>query len=127
MLAAKIVAMTHDTYPELAVGISRIAFVSPRCPKALTDSELGWLTGADCTPEFARKIFFGHAEVGVLPRLVHSRFGSQVVEVLRPEAREVPMFETVRAAVALSLRQQATVTGPGHYLQVLTAETPLVQ
>ena len=40
------------------------------------------------------------AEVGVLPRLVHSRFGLHVVEVLAREAGHVPAFEAVRGAVA---------------------------
>ena len=51
----------------------------------------------DCAPEFARELF-GHAEVGVLPRLVHSRFGLHVVEVLAREPGAQPAFEAVRAA-----------------------------
>ena len=54
---------------------------------------------ADCAPEFARELF-GHAEVGVLPRLVHSRFGLHVVEVLEREPGVAQPFEAVRGAVA---------------------------
>jgi peptidyl-prolyl cis-trans isomerase C len=97
------------------------------CPSGAEGGELGTLTAEDCAPEFAREIFFGHAEVGVLPRLVHSRFGLHVVEVLQREAGHVPPFEAVRAAVAQSLRQQAYVTALRQYLQVLGGGTPLVQ
>lgn len=98
------------------------------CPSGAEGGDLGWLGADDCAPEFAREIFFGHAEVGVLPRLVHSRFGLHVVEVLERRAGVVPTFEAVRAAVAQSLRQQATITALRQYLQVLSgSETPLVQ
>ena len=98
------------------------------CPSGAEGGELGTLTADDCAPEFAREIFFGHTEVGVLPRLVHSRFGLHVVEVLQRETGHVPAFEAVRAAVAQSLRQQAYVTALRQYLQVLLGSaTPLVQ
>lgn len=98
------------------------------CPSGGQGGELGWLSADDCAPEFAREIFFGHTEVGVLPSLVHSRFGLHVVEVLERQAGVVPPFEAVRSAVAQSLRQQAYITALRQYLQVLAgSETPLVQ
>jgi len=108
------------------------------CPSGAEGGDLGWLGAEDCAPEFARELF-GHAEVGVLPRLVHSRFGLHVVEVLEREPGMAQPFESVRAAVANSLRQQAFVTALRQYLSLLagkaalegvqlaTAETPLVQ
>jgi peptidyl-prolyl cis-trans isomerase C len=94
------------------------------CPSGAEGGALGWLTAADCAPEFAREIF-GDAAVGVLPRLVHSRFGLHVVEVLARERGVQPAFETVRAAVAQSLRQQAFATALRQYLQLLAAEADL--
>jgi len=108
------------------------------CPSGAAGGELGWLTAADCAPEFAREVF-GQPAVGVLPRLVRSRFGLHVVEVLEREAGVSPAFEEVRAAVAQSLRQQAFATALRQYLQLLAgaahlhgvaldqADTPLVQ
>ena len=78
-------------------------------------------------------------EVGVLPRLVHSRFGLHVVEVLAREGGQAQPFEAVRGAVAMALRQQAYVTALRQLLQVLAgaamiegvaldaADSPLVQ
>ena len=54
------------------------------CPSGAEGGDLGWLSVTDCAPEFARELF-EHAEVGVLPRLIHSRFGLHVVEVLARE------------------------------------------
>jgi peptidyl-prolyl cis-trans isomerase C len=62
---------------------------------------------------------FGHVEVGVLPRLVHSRFGLHVVEVLGREPGVQQPFEAVESAVRLALRQQAYVTALRQCLQVL--------
>jgi peptidyl-prolyl cis-trans isomerase C len=88
------------------------------CPSGAEGGDLGWIEAKDCAPEFAREIF-GRAEVGVLPRLVHSRFGLHVVEVQSREPGVVPEFAAVRGAVAVSLRQQGFVTALRQYLQVL--------
>ena len=108
------------------------------CPSGENGGELGWLTGADCAPEFARELF-GHIEVGVLPRLVHSRFGLHIVEVQEREFGKLQPFEAVRGAVAMALRQQSFVTALRQYLQLLAgaatvvdvdldaSDTPLVQ
>jgi len=108
------------------------------CPSGEHGGDLGWLGSADCAPEFARELF-GHAEVGVLPRLVHSRFGLHVVEVLEREPGVALPFESVHGAVAMALRQQTFVTALRQYLRLLAgeatvegveldaADTPLVQ
>ena len=108
------------------------------CPSGADGGDLGWLSAEDCAPEFARELF-GRIEVGVLPRLVHSRFGLHVVEVLEREAGVAQTFESVRGAVANALRQQAFVTALKQYLSLLAgqavvegveldaADTPLVQ
>lgn len=108
------------------------------CPSGAEGGALGWLNSADCAPEFARELF-GRPEVGVLPRLVHSRFGLHVVEVLAREPGVVPAFETVKSAVAQALRQQTFTTALRQYLQLLAGQaqvegvdldasaTPLVQ
>jgi peptidyl-prolyl cis-trans isomerase C len=108
------------------------------CPSGAQGGSLGWLRREDCAPEFARELFAG-PEIGVLPRLVHSRFGLHVVEVIAREAGRAPDFEAVRGAVALALRQKSFVSALRQYLQLLadaarvegvvldSADTPLVQ
>jgi len=117
---------------------ARAARELSNCPSGAEGGDLGWLEGADCAPEFA-KALFGQIEVGVLPRLVHSRFGLHVVEVLQREPGQSQPYEAVRGAVAMSLRQQSYVTALRQYVQVLAAgaritgvdleaaDTPLVQ
>jgi peptidyl-prolyl cis-trans isomerase C len=95
------------------------------CPSGAEGGNLGWLAAADCAPEFAKEIF-GHAEVGVLPRLVHSRFGFHVVEVLARQPGAHQPFDAVRGAVSVALRQKAYVTALRHYLQQLAAQADIV-
>jgi peptidyl-prolyl cis-trans isomerase C len=99
-------------------GFAAAARTLSNCPSGAEGGDLGWVEAKDCAPEFAREIF-GRAEVGVLPRLVHSRFGLHVVEVQAREPGVVPEFAAVRGAVAVSLRQQGFVTALRQYLQVL--------
>lgn len=94
------------------------------CPSGEQGGELGWLTASDCAPEFARELFGqdeAQAHVGVLPRLLHSRFGLHVVEVHAREAGLQPPFEQVQAAVAQTLRQQAFAAALKQACAVLAA------
>lgn len=108
------------------------------CPSGQEGGDLGWLTRADCAPEFAQELFSG-AEIGVLSRLVRTRFGVHVVEIRERDAGRAVAFEDVRDAVAQRLRQQAWNNALRQYLQLLAgaaelegvamdaAATPLVQ
>lgn len=91
------------------------------CPSGGHGGDLGWLGAGDCAPEFARELF-GRLEVGVLPRLVHSRFGLHIVEVLERKPGAAQPFEAVRGAVEMALRQQAYVTVLRQYLRLLAGE-----
>jgi peptidyl-prolyl cis-trans isomerase C len=108
------------------------------CPSGAAGGDLGWLSPGDAAPELARELF-GRTEIGVLPRLIHSRFGFHVAEVLARDKGADPPYDAVRGAVALSLKQRAWVTALRQLLQVLAgaavlegvtldeAGTPLVQ
>ena len=127
-----------DANLNTSAGFARAARELSNCPSGAQGGDLGWLTAADCAPEFARELL-GHVEVGVLPRLVHSRFGLHVVEVLEREPGIAQPFEAVRGAVQMALHQQTYVTALRQLLQLLAgrarvegvdldaASSPLVQ
>ncbi len=115
---------SHDGKAKDAFARSAREFSN--CPTATDGGALGWLAASECAPEFARELF-GHQEVGVLPRLVHSRFGLHVVEVLAREPGQQQPFETVRGAVAMSLRQNTYVTALRQYLQLLAGQATIVR
>ena len=95
------------------------------CPSGAEGGELGWLMRTDCAPEFAAELF-GHLDVGVLPRLVHSRFGLHVVQVQEREPGVAQPWESVQSAVRLALQQQTYVTALRQYLSVLAGEAELL-
>jgi peptidyl-prolyl cis-trans isomerase C len=119
-------------------GFARAARELSNCPSGESGGELGWIAAADCAPEFAREVL-GRPEIGVLPRLVHSRFGLHVVEVLERQPGTAQAFEAVRGSVRMALRQHSYVTALRQCLQLLagqaqiegveldSADTPLVQ
>lgn len=108
------------------------------CPSGAEGGQLGWLSTEDCAPEFARELF-GRSEIGVLPQLVHSRFGLHIVAIDAREAGQLPDFEQVREAVAQQMRQRQQISALRQYLQTLAgaarvegvdlqqASSPLVQ
>ena len=127
------VAGTQD-----AARFGDVARELSNCPSGREGGELGWLSRDDCAPEFAKEVF-SSAEVGVLSRLVHSRFGLHVVEVLERKSGQPVAYEQARAGVVRALQQQAWTNAVRQYLQVLagqaqldgvdidTADSPLVQ
>lgn len=121
----------EDRFPALARELSN-------CPSAAEGGKLGWLLARDCAPEFAREVF-DKTEIGVLPRLVHSRFGLHVVEVLARQPGTLLPYESARGAVTQMLQQQSYVAAVRQFLQLLAgqadirgvdlaaADSPLVQ
>ena len=119
-------------------GFARSAREFSNCPSGADGGDLGWLTREEVAPELARELF-AQTQIGVLPRLVHSRFGLHVVEILAREPGQDQPFTAVRGAVAMALRQHSFVTALRQYLQLLAghadvagvdleaADTPLVQ
>ena len=120
-----------DRFPATAAKLSN-------CPSGQDGGQLGWLGADDCVPEFAREVF-GHTEVGVLPRLVRSRFGFHVVEVLERKPGAVPPYEAVQGAVRRTLEHHTYATALRQYVGLLAgqaqiagvdleaADSPLVQ
>ncbi|HEX2829192.1 MAG TPA: peptidylprolyl isomerase [Burkholderiales bacterium] len=121
-----------------ADAFAKAAGAFSNCPSGAHGGDVGWLTAEDCAPELVSEVF-GRSEVGVLPRLVHTRFGLHVIEVLERDPGETQPFDAVREAVTMTLRRQAFVTALRQYLLVLAgdahiegvdleaSDTPLVQ
>lgn len=121
-----------------AAAFTEAARTLSNCPSGAQGGQLGWTTAQECAPEFAREVF-GRTEIGVLPQLVHSRFGLHIVAIDAREAGQLPAFEAVREAVAQHMRQQLQLSSLRQYLKTLVAgarvegieldraETPLVQ
>jgi peptidyl-prolyl cis-trans isomerase C len=127
--------VTEGRFAELATELSN-------CPSSAEGGDLGWLTPEDCAPELANELFFqtdSRWGMGVHPRLVHTRFGLHIIEVLRRKKGTLQTFDAVRDQIVGRLELQSRSTALRQYLQLLVgqaevegvemegANTPLVQ
>ncbi len=85
------------------------------CPSGASGGSLGWLVAAECAPEFAKAIF-AQEELGVLPRLVLSRHGFHIVEVLERAPGETLGYGEVRERVAAIMARRAYINEARRYL-----------
>lgn len=120
-----------ERFAELAAQYSN-------CPSGQVGGSLGQLTRGQTVPEFEKFAFrLAAGEMGA--RLLETRFGLHIVQVLRRiEGRLLP-FEAVRSQIAEKLSLQSWQRGVHQYLQILVgradiqgvtldgAQTPLVQ
>ena len=124
-----------DRFAQLAAELSN-------CPSSAQGGDLGWITPQDCAPELAKALFLQNdaiQAVGLHPRLVHSRFGLHIIEVLEREPGRLPEFAELQAQIGARLTLQSEATALRQYMQLLVgqarlegvelegADTPLVQ
>jgi peptidyl-prolyl cis-trans isomerase C len=104
-----------ERFAQLAAELSN-------CPSGAQGGDLGWLTPGDCAPEFAKELFFmaeSSQGTGLRPRLVHTRFGFHIVDVLEVNPGHLPSFEQLKAQIAARLQWQSRATALGQYMRRL--------
>jgi peptidyl-prolyl cis-trans isomerase C len=85
------------------------------CPSSKEGGDLGWVTPEDCAPELANELFFqtdSRWGMGVHPRLVHTRFGLHIIEVLGRRKGKLPAFEEVQERIAMPAGAAVAHHGP---------------
>lgn len=98
------------------------------CPSGAQGGDLGWFGPQDCAPELARELFQGQngRTLGLRTRLVHSRYGLHIVDVLERHPGRQATFEEVRERIAVELAQQARAKALHRYMQLLAADAQIV-
>ena len=136
---ATLLELTHKGVP--AQRFAQLAAERSNCPSGAHGGELGWVGPQDCAPELARFLFIqeGGVSRGLHPRLVHSRFGLHIVDVLDQRPGELAPFAQVQGRIAGELTLQSRATALRQYMLLLVgqarvegielegADTPLVQ
>jgi peptidyl-prolyl cis-trans isomerase C len=136
-------ALLELTRKDVAPGhFEGLAGELSNCPSSAQGGDLGWLAPEDCAPELANELFFQSDSrwgMGVHPRLVHTRFGLHIIEVLGRKKGRLPDFNEVRQQIAGRLTLQSRTTALRQYMLLLVgkanvegvelegAESPLVQ
>ena len=121
---------------------SRLASELSNCPTGPQGGDLGWVGPDDCAPELAKEFFFQQETqwgVGMHPRLVHSRFGFHIMEVLERRDGQQKTFDDVGQRIAAQLKLQSRAKALHQYMRLLVgqaeiegidlegADSPLVQ
>lgn len=120
LIRSKAEEVLHELRHEPA-RFPEMAERSSNCPSGKQGGNLGQLGRGDSVPEFERALFEG-GTLGVLPRLVQTRYGFHIVAIdQRVPGRLVP-FELVRERIALRLQQGVDEKALMQYVRVLAGE-----
>ena len=136
-------ALLELTRADVPAGrFAELARELSNCPSAVEGGDLGWFGPQDCADELANELFHQKEPLrgmGVRPRLVHSRYGLHIVEVLGNKHGRQASYEEVRQRIASQLTQVSRAKALHQYMQVLAgrslvegvplaqAQSPLVQ
>ena len=96
------------------------------CPSSAQGGDLGWVGPDDCAPELANELFHQkHSQwgMGVHPRLIHTRFGFHILEVLNRRAGKLPAFDEVRERITAMLTMQSRAKALHQYMSLLVGES----
>ncbi len=129
----------HD---EPSLQFERMAQSLSNCPSGAQGGDLGWISPDDCAPELANELFHQTGTAlgqGVRPRLVRSRFGLHIVEVLGRRRGQQKAYGEVAERIAALLGMRSRGRALHQYMSLLVgqaqlegldlqgADTPLVQ
>ncbi|MEO7953235.1 MAG: peptidylprolyl isomerase [Polaromonas sp.] len=95
------------------------------CPSSAQGGDLGWIGPDDCAPELANELFHQkHSQwgMGVHPRLMHTRFGFHIIQVLNRRAGKQPAYEEVRERITALLTIQSRARALHQYMSLLVGE-----
>ena len=136
---AALLELTHKDAP--AGRFAQLAAELSNCPSGALGGDLGWIGPQDCAPELAQFLFMQEGGIanGLQPRLVHSRFGLHIVDVLAQRPGQLAPLAQVQGRIAGELTLQSRATALRQYMLLLVgqarvegidlegADTPLVQ
>ena len=99
------------------------------CPSGMHGGELGWLTPQDCAPELSKELFYNQVSsetLGVFTRLVSTRHGFHIIDVLALELGRLPEFEQLEEPILLKLQAQSKGTALRQFMSLLVGRSKLV-
>ena len=108
-----------DRFTQLASELSN-------CPSSAQGGDLGWIGPDDCAPELANELFNQkHSQwgMGVHPRLMHTRFGFHIIDVLNRRAGKQPVYEEVHERITALLTMQSRARALHQYMSLLVGES----
>ncbi|MBU9258431.1 peptidylprolyl isomerase [Burkholderia multivorans] len=95
-----------------------VARASSNCPSAQLGGSLGQLLRGDTVPEFEAALFDTDG-LGVLPKLVNTRFGFHIVRIDRRVPGDTVPFDAVAAQIAAHLTARVRQRAMRQYVAIL--------
>ena len=132
--------LLHKDAP--AGRFEQLAAELSNCPTSTQGGDLGWLSPEDCATELANELFHQNLAQrgnGVHTKLMHSRFGFHIMEVLGRREGEQKSYAEVQERIAAQLTLQSRSKALRQYMSLLVgqaqvegidleaADSPLVQ
>lgn len=108
---------TPDTFEALARQFSN-------CPSAGVGGSLGQLARGDTVPEFEAALFDA-TDIGILPRLVRTRYGFHLVRVDRRVPGDPVAYSEVSSDIARFLSERVRHKAIQQYVSILASEATL--
>ncbi len=115
----------NDASPE---RFAQLAAELSNCPTSTQGGDLGWIGPDDCAPELANELFHQkHSQwgMGVHPRLIHTRFGFHIIEVLNRRVGKQPAYTEVHERIKALLAMQSRARALHQYMSLLVGEAQL--
>ncbi len=119
-------ALLSLTHSEAPTGLfAKLAAELSNCPTGANGGDLGWVTPDDCAPELARALFQQTTAwpIGIHPRLVHTRFGLHIIEVLEQKPGHQISFEQAAPAIGMQLQAVCRAKALHQFMRVLVGQT----
>lgn len=123
-LRAKAEETLRELRAEPALFEARARALS-NCPSAEQGGNLGQLARGDSVPEFEQAVFAGDT-IGIVPRLINTRYGFHIVVVDRRVAGRNMPFEAARAQIADWLRQAVHAKALQQYVAFLAGQAEVM-
>lgn len=115
----------HD---QPSLRFEQMAASLSNCPSSAHGGDLGWIGPQDCAPELANELFHQTGTAlgqGVRPRLVHSRFGLHIVEVLGRRRGQQKTYAEVAERIAALLGLRSRARALHQYMSLLVGQARL--
>lgn len=130
-LAQRAEAALHELMRQDAAPgrFEQLAGELSNCPSSAQGGDLGWVGPHDCAPELAQALFFQSEPgfgIGLHPRLVHSRYGFHIIELLERRKGRQLEFDAVRDSIAAQLALRSRATAWRQYMMLLVGQSDIV-
>lgn len=117
-------AQAEETLTQLVAApdeFEACALILSNCPSGRQGGNLGQIGRGDTVPEF-EQVLFADGWIGILPRLVKTRYGFHIVSIDRRVEGQLLHFDVVRERISERLTEHVQEVALQQYVRLLAGE-----